>query len=94
VLIEGELGDLAPPVQFTLRGVADWVVQITPTTRLGYDLLAGDGECYGGETTSVERFWELATLPEPPAVTVTAWGRFEGGVLLATTAGICFPSQP
>ena len=94
VLIEGEFRELSPPSQFALHGVTDWVVQISPTTLLGYHWLGDLDECYA-ISVSAERFWELATQPKPPGVTtVWAWGRLEGGLLLATAAGICFPSPP
>lgn len=94
VLIEGQFGELSPPTQFTLRGVADWIVQVAPTTRLGYSLLAGDGECYGSELTPPERFWQLAAQPDRPVTTVWTWGRFEGGIFLAKDVGICYPTPP
>ena len=95
VLIEGEFGELSPPLQFTLHGVADWPVQIRSTTVLAYNHLAGDGECYGGDRFSPEQFWEAAAQPEPPEiVTVVAWGRFEGGILLAQNVGICYRPTP
>ena len=94
VLIEGELADLSPPTQFTLHGVADWIVQVAPDTYYGYHWLGDKDECYS-ITISAERFWELAAQPKPPGVTtVWVWGRFEGGILLARSTGICFPSPP
>jgi hypothetical protein len=94
VQVVGEFLDLSPPVQFTLRGVTDWIVQVTDA-KFAYDWVTRlDGECYA-IPVSAERFWELAAQPKPPGVTsVWAAGRFEGGILLASVVGICFPSEP
>jgi hypothetical protein len=97
-LIEGELGDLYPPLQFTLHGVTDWVVQVGAETLLGYiqdDPDRSSERCDGLNPVSAERFWEIAAQPSPNGVpTVWTWGRFEGDVFLAESASICFPAAP
>jgi hypothetical protein len=71
VQVVGEFLDLSPPDQFTLRGVTDWIVQVTDA-KFAYDWVTRlDGECYA-IPVSAERFWELAAQPKPPGVT-TVW---------------------
>jgi hypothetical protein len=96
-LIGGRFADLAPPTQFALRGVGDWVVDVSATTFFGYHWL-GDpdwpGEC-GGIPVSADRFWQLAASPQPSGpATVSTWGRFEGGVFHASSVYICFQAPP
>lgn len=91
VLVEGKFGDLSPPLQFTLHGVRDWGVHISSGTMFFSDYLAGDGECYGRDRFSPESFWNAAAQPESPEmVTAYVWGRFEGGIVLARSVGICY----
>ena len=99
-LIEGEyFRDLSPPLQFTLDGVRDTAMQVTPNARFSYDHLrvTPDMQGHSGWRCSprevdAARFWELAAQPRPPDVAyVQAWGRFEGRMFMADGVALCRP---
>jgi hypothetical protein len=82
---------VSPPISFTLDGVADLTIQVTPATALRLGYLPGDGDCYGGGLLSSDEFWQRASEPRPGDTFVHAWGRFEGGLLIANTVYVCYP---
>jgi hypothetical protein len=82
---------VSPPSGFTLDGVADFPVQVTPATALRLGEKGGDGDCYDWHLVSTDDFWQRASEPrhaDDPAV--HAWGRFEGGLLIADTVYVCY----
>ena len=99
-LIEGEyFRDLSPPLQFTLDGVGDTAMQVTPNARFFYDHLSftpdmqghSGWRCRPGEVNAA-RFWELAAQPRPVDVAhVQASGRFEGRIFMADFVALCRP---
>lgn len=91
LIVNAYFKSLAPPVQFTLYGFADVLVQVDPSTEFSRDEACSTGigpGAWGGACAPVEitagEFWAVAERPKPPGITFAiARGRFEGGILIA-----------
>jgi hypothetical protein len=82
---------VSPPNRFTLDGVADFTVQVTPATVLTLGEQGLDGDCYDWHYISSDEFWQRASEPRhADGPSVHAWGRFEGGLLLADMVYVCY----
>ncbi len=90
--VEGEwFKDVLPPTRFSLRSVVDFTVQVSPTTDFLLTYRAGDGDCYGADPLSGDEFWKRAGEFRPIGSTsVSAVGRFEGGILIAHQVWLCY----
>lgn len=88
----GWFRDVLPPTRFTLQSVVDFTVQVSPTTDFLLTYRAGDGDCYGADPLSGDEFWKRAGEFRPIGSTsVSAVGRFEGGILIAHQVWLCYP---
>ena len=84
---------VSPPIGYTINSVADFTVQVTPTTQFALGERGGDGDCYGYDPVPRDEFWKRASGPPPGGATsVFSWGRFEGGILIADDVYICYPT--
>jgi hypothetical protein len=84
----------SPPISFTLDSLVDFTVLVTPTTRFFATYSFPDGECYGADRFSSEMFWPLTSEPSPGSTSsVSAYGRFEGGILIANDVWVCDPPR-
>lgn len=88
--------DVMPPSTFSIDSVVDFTVQVFPTTRFLLTYRYADGDCYGADPISGDEFWRRAAEPRPlvtplGSATVTAVGRFEGGMLISHEVWLCYP---